>query len=60
MGEGCADGNEDNVIEFQAALLLRPLVEKIYYLETTNWYQKILLKYCKNYQHTDSNQHCVA
>ena len=30
MGEGCADGNEDNVIEFQAALLLRLLVEKIY------------------------------
>lgn len=30
MGEGCADGDEDNVIEFQAALLLRLLVEKIY------------------------------
>ena len=30
MGEGCADGNEDNVIEFQAALLLRLLVEKIH------------------------------
>ena len=71
MGEGCADGDEDNVIEFQAALLLRLLVEKIYQMfrgcsfknnkNNKLLNKKILLKILQKLPTcTDSNQHCVA
>ena len=60
MGEGCADGDEDNVIEFQAALLLlRLLVEKIYQMFRGSSFKnnKLLYEhYFKNIAKTTSIQ----